>query len=113
MAGVNPQHPELQVLIDKGGDIGLFVGVARECVEKQKTFAYALAVVKGRMADAVLLAEKALAVPQASAAGGAETAYQRSMRERYEEATGTGPARDVMPASDITGYPANFLEITS
>jgi hypothetical protein len=116
MASVNPQHPELLVLVGKGADVGLFAAVAGECAAKGKSFAYALAVVKGRMADAALLADTALAVPQVAGAGGAggsETVYQRSMRERYEEATGTGRARPFTPIADITDYPANFLEIAS
>ncbi|MDO8769207.1 MAG: hypothetical protein Q7K57_10960 [Burkholderiaceae bacterium] len=36
MASVNPNHPDLKVLIDKGADIGLFVEVARECVKNGK-----------------------------------------------------------------------------
>lgn len=96
MANVNPQHPELLVLVGKGADVGLFAAVAGECAAKGKSFAYALAVVKGRMADAALLADTALAVPLsagAGGAGGAETLYQRSMRERYEEATGANRVR--------------------
>ena len=113
MASVNPQHPDLVVLIDRGADIGLFVGVARECVEKQKTFAYALAVVKGRMADAALLADKALAAPLAAVSGAAETTYQRSMRERYEEATGSGPGPVNPPAAPFADITPRFLEIAS
>jgi len=63
LASVNPSHPDLLVLIDKGADIGLFVAVAQECVAKQKTFPYALATVKGRMADAAVLSDAALAAP--------------------------------------------------
>ena len=63
MANVNPSHPDLLVLINKGADIGLFVAVAQECVARQKTFAYALAMVKGRMADAAILSYAALAAP--------------------------------------------------
>ena len=65
MQGVNPSHPDLQVLIDKGADIGLFAEVARDCVAKSKPFAYALAVIKGRMKDAAALAGSALAAPAA------------------------------------------------
>jgi hypothetical protein len=81
MAAVNPSHPDLQVLIDKGADIGLFAAVARECVEAKKPFAYALATVAGRMRDAAALAVTALAVPSQSS----ETIYQKSMRLRVAE----------------------------
>jgi uncharacterized protein YdaU (DUF1376 family) len=63
LASVNPSHPDLLVLLNKGADIGLFVAVAQECVARQKTFAYALAMVKGRMADAAVLSGMALAAP--------------------------------------------------
>ena len=66
MASVNPASPDLKVLIDNGADIGLFVEAARAAVKKQKGFAYALAMVKGQMADAAALAAEALAVPAAS-----------------------------------------------
>lgn len=108
LASVNPSHPELLALIDKGADIGLFASVAQECVGKGKGFAYVLATVRGRMADAAALADAALALPQQAAT---ETAYQRSMRERYEEATGTGPARRASSANDITDIATKVLEI--
>lgn len=70
LISVNPSHPDLLVLIDKGADIGLFVAVALECVARQKTFAYALATVKGRMADAAVLAGSALSAPHQQAGSG-------------------------------------------
>jgi hypothetical protein len=84
MQGVNPSHPDLQVLIDKGADIGLFAEVARDCVAKKKPFSYALAVIKGRMRDAAALADTELLKPTVMPAL-AETNYQRSMRERVAE----------------------------
>jgi hypothetical protein len=83
MQSVNPSHPGLKVLIDKGADIGLFAEVARDCVAKKKPFSYALAVIKGRMQDAAALADTALSNPTAMAAS--ETNYQRSMRLRMAE----------------------------
>ena len=67
MQGVNPGHADLQVLIDKGADIGMFVEVAKQCVKNGKPFNYALSVIKGQMRDAAALAETALAVPTAPA----------------------------------------------
>ncbi len=63
LASVNPSHPDLRVLIESGAEIGVFVDAAREAVAKQKPFAYVLAMVKGRMADAAVLASAALAAP--------------------------------------------------
>lgn len=101
MASVNPSHPELQVLIDSGADIGLFIDVATVAVKKQKPFAYVLATVKGKMRDAAALAQTALAAPQQHA----ETAYQRSMRERVAEISPelARPAPG-QPAQDPTDY---------
>ncbi len=62
MSQVNPSNQTLKDLISAGADIGLFVEVGRECVEKQKQFAYLLATVKGRMSDDLAIAEKAIAV---------------------------------------------------
>ena len=69
MAPVNPLHPDLQTLIDKGADIGLFVGAARAALDKQKGFAYALGMVKGQLRDAAALADNAMAAPRPLAAG--------------------------------------------
>lgn len=63
MTSVNPSSPDLRVLIDNGADIGLFVEAARAAVKKAKGFAYALAAVKGQMADAAAMASEALARP--------------------------------------------------
>ena len=68
MQGVNPSHPDLKVLIDKGADAGLFAEVARECVSRGKPFHYALAVIKGRMRDAAALADTVLSKPAAMTA---------------------------------------------
>jgi hypothetical protein len=66
MQGVNPNHPDLQVLIDKGADAGLFAEVARDCVAKGKPFSYALAVIKGQMKDAAALADTVMSKPAAT-----------------------------------------------
>jgi hypothetical protein len=102
MTATNPSHPKLLVLIDKGADIGLFAGVARECAEKQKNFAYALAIVEGRMTDAAQLASTALAVPQQAS----ETAYQRSCRLRVAEISPelARPAPSQKPNQDAADY---------
>jgi hypothetical protein len=82
LASVNPSHPDLLVLIEKGADIGLFVAVAQECVAKQKTFPYALATVKGRMADAAVLSDSALAAPHKHAGlGNKQEALEQRNRQ--------------------------------
>ena len=68
MQSVNPSHPDLQILIDKGADIGMFAQVARDCVTKGKSFVYALAVIKGQMTDAAALANTAMSKPAAMTA---------------------------------------------
>lgn len=92
MGVVNPNHPDLKVLIDKGADVGLFAEVARECAAKGKPFAYALAVVKGRMADAAALATTAMSLPLAKQqAPQAESFAERDARigrENWERMTG-------------------------
>lgn len=90
LASVNPSHPDLQVLIDKGADIGLFVDAAKEAVKKQKPFAYVLAMVKGRMVDAAALAQTALAAPslQAGTVNKQEALEQRNRRVAEEWAAG-------------------------
>ena len=92
LASVNPSHPDLLVLIDKGADIGLFVAVAQECVARQKTFAYALATVKGRMADAAVLSGAALAAPlkHAGQVNKQEALEQRNRQVAQAWAAGEG-----------------------
>lgn len=103
MAAVNPAHPELQVLIDKGADIGLFASVARECVEKGKGFPYALAMVKGRMADAAALAATATAMPMTRGKAPQAESFamqdQRMKRKAWEEMTGRTWPTDSPPSS--------------
>ena len=91
LASVNPSHPDLLVLIDKGADIGLFVAVAQECVAKQKTFPYALATVKGRMADAAVLSDSALAAPHKHAGHGNK---QEALEQRNRQVAQAWAAGD-------------------
>jgi uncharacterized protein YdaU (DUF1376 family) len=59
----NPQHPKLLALIAAGAEIGEFVNAARLAREKEKGFAYLLAVVKGRRRDAEKIVANARASP--------------------------------------------------
>ena len=52
LASANPSSPELAALIDAGADEAAFVAAAATAVERGKGFAYALATVRGQMADA-------------------------------------------------------------
>ena len=81
MIAVNPSHPDLLVLIEKGAGVDLFVESAREALKKQKGFAYAIGTVKGQMKDAAELSTAALSTPHANS----ETTYQKSMRLRVAE----------------------------
>ena len=52
LATVNPSHPDLPVLIEQGAEIGMFEQAARQAAQKGKSFAYAIGIVKGQIADA-------------------------------------------------------------
>jgi hypothetical protein len=66
MGQVNPGNQTLKNLLSDGADIGMFVEAGRECVAIQKPFSYLLAMVKGRIADDLAIAEKATAVKSAT-----------------------------------------------
>ena len=98
VGSVNPSNPKLKTLIDAGAEIGLFVDAARSAKDRGKaTFAYVLAVVDGQMQDAHQAANKARLNPTSPV----ETVYQRSMRLRYEEASGQR-SPDLNKVIDIT-----------
>lgn len=84
IGSVNPQNPTLVNLIKDGADIGMFAEAARISKEKGKGFSYVLGIVKGQLHEAQSTAKQARDSPSKLT----ETAYQRSMRERFEEATG-------------------------
>ena len=111
MQGVNPSHPDLKVLIDKGADAGLFAEVARECVSRGKPFHYALAVIKGRMRDAAALADTVLSKPAAMTARNSETTYQRSMRERVAEFAPDIARKAPGEAQKLPQTPVEFFEV--
>ena len=70
IGSVNPQHPGFMSLIDQGVDVGHFAAAARQAREKGKGFAYALAIVKGQIDDAVAMSK---APPKQSAHSGLTT----------------------------------------
>jgi hypothetical protein len=97
ITSINPSHPELRALLERGADIGMFVGAAQAASGKGKGFAYALATVAGQMRDAAALAAKPLAVPIARPQQAESFAAQdqRMKRRAWEEMTGESwPADD-------------------
>lgn len=90
IGSVNPSHPELLALIDAGAEVGHFSAAAKASAAKGKaSFSYVLAVVKGQMRDAALLAKEAMEKPVTSKK--AETfdeINRRHKREQWEEMTG-------------------------
>jgi uncharacterized protein YdaU (DUF1376 family) len=83
---VNPGHPRLRALIEAGATEPEFTGFARSAAEQGKGFAWVLAAVEGERKRAVSMGSQLHRgpLPQADT----ETAWQRSQRERVEEATG-------------------------
>jgi hypothetical protein len=81
VADVNPGNQTLKLLLDAGAEIEEFVGAATKAASDGKGFAYALGIVKRDREQAALMASRLHRgeLPKA------ETAYQRSMRERVEE----------------------------
>jgi uncharacterized protein YdaU (DUF1376 family) len=52
MTTVNPSHPDIASLLERGAEISHFELAARQAVERGKTFAYAIGIVKGQLQDA-------------------------------------------------------------
>jgi hypothetical protein len=88
---VNPSHPTLAALLQEGADVGHFASVARDCVARGKpNFTYVLAVVKGQMRDAAVLAAESLAKPRDSPRQAESFAERerRHKRDQWEGMTG-------------------------
>ena len=67
VANVNPSHPGMLALIDKGAEVGTFVGAARIAKDAgQSSFPYIVAIVRRQMQDAEKLANEGLATPKMS-----------------------------------------------
>lgn len=82
IADTNPGNPKLRALIDAGADLQEFVGAAQQAVSAGSgRFSYALGIVAGERKRAAEMAGK---LHQGDLPA-AETAYQRSMRERVAE----------------------------
>ena len=107
IGSVSPANPKLQVLIDAGAEIQMFVDAARAAKARGKAgFSYVLATVDGQMQEAAAMSQQGRERP----AEVFETPHERSMRLRYEEATGkrTSPEREII---DITPLQTNQARI--
>ena len=82
IADTNPASPKLRALLGAGADLPEFVGAAQAAVAAGNgRFAYVLAAVEGERKRAAAMASQL----HQGALPAAETAYQRSMRERVQE----------------------------
>lgn len=72
---VNPSHPKLHALLERGAGIDAFLGAWRGCRHRAtgNPFAYVLAVVDGQMQDAQRIATAEPARPQRLSASGSQT----------------------------------------
>ena len=82
IADTNPGNPKLRALLEAGASLQEFVGEALHAVASGKgRFAYVLGAVEGERKRAAAMASQL----HQGAMPAAETAYQRSMRERVQE----------------------------
>ena len=102
------EPPTVQVLINKGATVQLFVDAYEKVrsTPERANFNYVIKMVETEMEKAARLAGKDLTAPS----GNTETPYQRSMREKWEEATGNS---SVQPSNiiDITPLQTEHLRI--
>ena len=90
IADGNPSSQSLRALIDAGATEGEFVAAAKKAANEQKGFGYAVAIVANERRRAALLAQQI----HRGALPAAETDYQRSMRERMQEAAPESARKD-------------------
>lgn len=105
---VNPGHPRLAALIEAGATELEFTGFARSAAEKGKGFAWVLGAVEGERKRAAAMTPQLHCgqMPQADT----ETAWQRSQRQRVEEATGGLLSK--RHTTTTTTEPSNVAAIT-
>jgi len=106
IADVNPGHQTLRTLLEAGADVAEFVGAAQKAVAEQKGFAYALGIVKNERLRAAQLTDQI----HRGALPVAETAYQRSMRERMQEAAPEAARKDPSHAAHAADF-FNAIEV--
>jgi len=106
LADGNPSNPTLLALIAAGATEDEFVAAAKMAVAEQKGFAYAIGIVTGERKRAAALAQQI----HRGALPAAETAYQRSMRERMQEAAPESARKDpTHPAHAVEFF--NAIEV--
>lgn len=90
IADVNPSNQTLLTLLSAGATAGEFTAAAATAAGCAKGFVYALGIVANERKRAAVLAQQVLhgTLPAA------ETTYQRSMRERMQEAAPEAARRD-------------------
>ena len=88
LASVNPSSPELAALIAAGADEAAFVAAAATAVDRGKGFAYALATVRGQMADAARASAAVHGLGRAppARASPSEPAWRAEQRQRTLQA---------------------------
>lgn len=102
----NPSSPALRALLEAGAAEGEFVAAAKKAADEQKGFGYAIAIVANERKRAAKLADQI----HRGALPAAETAYQRSMRERMQEAAPEAARKDPSHAAHAAEF-FNAIEV--
>jgi hypothetical protein len=87
--GVQPAHPSLLRLIEAGASIAEFEGAAKAAKDRQKGFAYALAMLERQRSEAAKLVLHTGQMPEKP-----ETEWEKTQRRRRENAEYTRRAAD-------------------
>lgn len=102
----NPSSQALRTLIEAGATEGEFVAAAKKAADEQKGFGYAVAIVANERKRAAALATQI----HRGTLPAAETAYQRSMRERMQEAAPEAARKDPAHAAHAVDF-FNAIEV--
>lgn len=109
VADTSPGNPKLRALLDAGATVEEFVDAGRKAVEANAGFRYALAVVENSRKAAAAMASQL----HNGTLPAAETAYQRSMRERMAEvAPDFARKAPGQPAENATDF-FNAIDVTA
>lgn len=106
IADGNPSSPALRALLDAGATEGEFVAAAKKAADEQKGFGYAIAIVTNERKRAARLVQQI----HRGAMPAAETTYQRSMRERMQEAAPDAARKDPSHAAHAADF-FNTIEV--
>ena len=82
MADTNPGDPRLIALVDQGATLEEFQGAAADAVAKKKGFAWALAALAGKRADAATIALTPAVTKPVNDGADKTAAYLREQAER-------------------------------